>query len=358
MIDDVLKLSSWIGERSRDDGRFLSDVLLDLFEERGVTTSTLLRATAGFGLRHHLRTDQTLTMSEDPSVVAIAVDRRDRIEPLVPRVAALQGHGLLTVERARMVRDDLVPGPLPRGDGDATKLTIHIGRHERVYGVPAHVAVCDLLHRRGVSGASVLLGVDGTANGRRERARFFDRNADVPAMVLAVGEGSRIQRVLPELGGVLDDLTVTVERVQICKEDGEFLSRPTRLPDRDPNGLGWWQKLTVYTSESHLHDGEPVHRGIIRRLRATAARGATSLRGVWGFHGTTAPHGDRFLQLGRRVPVVTVTVDSPERIQASFDVIDELTREHGLVTCESVPAMMTFSAAHERGGLRLASHPM
>lgn len=358
MIDDILKLSSWIGERSRTDGRFLSDVLFDLFEESDVSTSTLLRATAGFGLRHHLRTDQTLTMSEDPSVVAIAVDHRDRIEPLVPRVAALQRHGLLTVERARMVRDDVVPGPLPRGDADPTKLTIHIGRHDRVYRVPAHVAVCDLLHRRGVSGASVLLGVDGTANGRRERARFFDRNADVPAMVLAVGEGSRIQRVLPELGGLLDDLTVTVERVQICKEGGKLVSRPRRMPDRDANGLGWWQKLTVYTSESHLHDGEPVHRGIIRRLRATEARGATSLRGVWGFHGTTPPHGDRLLQLGRRVPVVTVTVDTPERIQASFDVIDELTREHGLVTCENVPAMMTFFAADERGGLPLATHPM
>jgi len=41
------------------------------------------------------------------------------------------------------------------------------------------VAVTDLLHRRAIAGATVLLGVDGTSGGRRVRARFFARNADV-----------------------------------------------------------------------------------------------------------------------------------------------------------------------------------
>ena len=70
-----------------------------------------------------------------------------------------------------------------------------------MYRVPAFVAVCDLLHRRGIAGATALLGVDGTAHGRRERAAFFSRNAGTPMMVIAVGSGERIGRVLPELGG-------------------------------------------------------------------------------------------------------------------------------------------------------------
>jgi hypothetical protein len=43
---------------------------------------------------------------------------------------------------------------------------------------------------------------------------------------------------------------------------------------------------------------------IIRRLCASRAAGATSLRGIWGFHGDHAPHGDRPLRLRRGVPVV------------------------------------------------------
>jgi PII-like signaling protein len=51
------------------------------------------------------------------------------------------------------------------------------------------VTVCDLLHRRGVAGATVLLGVDGTAHGERKRARFLGGNTDVPMMIIAVGSG-------------------------------------------------------------------------------------------------------------------------------------------------------------------------
>ena len=103
--------------------------------------------------------------------------------------------------------------------------------------------------------------------------------------------------------------------------------------------MALWQKLMVYTSEAALHDGQPIHRAIIRRLRSAGISGATTLRGIWGFHGDHAPHGDRLLQLGRHVPAVTIVIDTPERIAASFAVIDELTSERGLVTSETIPAM-------------------
>lgn len=356
MIDDCLKLTSYFGERQRIDGRFFSDVLLDTFEEYDVTTSILLRAAGGFGLRHHLRGDQTLTMSEDPSVMAIAVDTRGRIEPLLPRISDLQKRGMLTVERARIVRDDVLPAAMPEELDEATKLTIYVGRHERVYRVPAYMAICDLLKRRGVDGASVLVGVDGTSHGGRERAGFLDRNIDVPSMILVVGEGARIRRVLPELRALLRRPMITVERVRVCKRDGRLIARPHAIPGSDAEGRGLWQKLMIYTSESHLHGGEPIHRGIVRKLRATNARGATALRGAWGFHGDHEPHGDRFFQLGRRVPVVTIVVDTPERIAASFEVVDKLTHEHGLVTSEMIPAMAYFTEAGDHGALRLASH--
>ena len=192
MIDEWMKVTSYFGERLRVDGRLFSDVLLDTLEEHDVATSIVLRASGGFGLRHHLRTDQTLTMSEDPSVMVVAGDSPERIEALLPRLAELQPRGMLTVERARVIRGEVTSAPMPEELNEATKLTIYIGRHERVEGVPAYLRICDLLHRRGVAGASVLLGVDGTFHGSRERARFLDRNLDVRSMVLAVGPGDRI----------------------------------------------------------------------------------------------------------------------------------------------------------------------
>jgi PII-like signaling protein len=343
--EDCLKLTTYFGERQRTDGGFTADALLDLYGRREVATSVLLRAVEGFGARQRLRTDRSLSLSEDLPLIAVAVDTRARVEELVDPAARLIRGGLITLERARMLTDDIEPVRLSEELHEQTKLTIYLGRQERVYRVPAYVAVCDLLHRRGVAGATALLGVDGTAHGQRERAAFFGRNAGTPMMVIAVGAGELISRVLPELGGLLRRPLLTLERVTICKRDGELLCSPSALPGTDPHGMPLWHKLMVYTSEGALHDGQPVHRAIVRRLRAAGISGATTQRGIWGFHGDHAPHGDRLLQLGRRVPAVSIVIDAPERIAAAFAIIDELTREQGLVTSETVPAIRVAGSA-------------
>jgi PII-like signaling protein len=354
--EDCVKLTAYFGERQRVEGRFFADVLLELCGRHEIATSLLLRGAEGFGLKHHLRTDRLLTLSEDLPVVTVAVDRPERVEALVDDLQQVEHRGLVTLERGRLLREEIGPVVLPEQLHEATKLTVYVGRQERIYGTPAFVAVCDLLHRRGIAGASVLIGVDGTTHGQRARARFFGRNADVPMMVIAVGSGERIGRVLPELGGLLRQPMITLERVRICKQAGELVERPHEIPGTDDRSRPLFQKLMVYTSERTIHDGKPVHRAIVRALRATGARGATVIRGIWGFHGDRPPHGDRLFQLRPSVPVVTVVIDTPNRIGASFDIVDELTAEHGVVTSELVPALRVVTESERQGALRLARY--
>jgi PII-like signaling protein len=245
---------------------------------------------------------------------------------------------------------------LPEDLHDATKLTFYCGRQERTNGRPAFVAIVDLLHRHGIAGATVLLGVDGTAHGARQRARFFGRNADVPLMIVSVGTGERIARVLPELGAMLDRPLVTLERVRVCKRDGERLADPGHLPDEDPSGLPVWQKLMVYAGEQAKHGGHPLYIELIRRLREAGAGGATALRGIWGYHGDHAPHGDKLLALRRHVPVVTVIVDDPTSTRRWFEIVDEVTADGGLVTSELVPAARMVGEGESRGTLELARY--
>jgi PII-like signaling protein len=356
MNEDCLKLTTYFGERKRHGDAFISAALLELYGRHEIATSILQRGVSGFGLKHHLRTDSLLSLSEDLPAIAVAVDTRERIQAVLGEAAAICRSGLVTLERARMLTGTLTPLALPEELHEATKLTVYLGRQERVDDRPAFAAVCDLLHRRGVAGASAVLGVDGTAYGRRERARFFSRNAAVPVVVIAVGAGERIAQALPELGALVRRPLVTLERVRVCKRDGRLLDRPHPLPATDEHGLALWQMLTVITSESALHRGRPIHREIVRRLRRGGAGGATTVRGFWGFHGEHAPHGDRLLQWGRHVPTITTVIDTPERIAESFTVIDELTDERGLVTSEMVPGMRTGEGPDGRGGLRLARH--
>jgi PII-like signaling protein len=354
--EDCLKLTAYFSERERAAGGLLADALLDVYERHRVETSILLRGIEGYGLRHHLRSDRLLSLSEDLPIVSVAIDTRPRIEALLDEVAQIRRRGLLTLERARMLSDGIEPLSLPEELDEATKLTVYLGRRDRAEGKPAFVALCDLLRRRGVAGATALLGVDGTLRGRRERGRFFSGNSDVPMMVIAVGSGARISAVLPEIGELLHRPLITLERVRVCKRDGDLLARPHPLPSTDEEGIDLWQKLMIYTPESATAGKHPIHLELIRRLRMSGASGATSLRGVWGFHGEHEPHGDRLWQLRRRAPIVSIVVDKPDQIAASFEIVDELTDERGLVTSEMVPAMTTMAEAERRGGLRLARH--
>jgi PII-like signaling protein len=148
---------------------------------------------------------------------------------------------------------------------------------------------------------------------------------------------------------------MTLERIRVCKRDGRLLEEPRDVPAADPSGLGVWQKLMVYAGEQSRHAGRPLYQELVRALREAGAAGATSLRGSWGYHGDHAPHGDKLLQARRRVPVVTVIVDTPERTRRWFEIVDRVTDETGLVTSEMVPAFRATGPDRlERGGLRLA----
>ncbi len=353
---DARKLTIYFGERARGaSGGYVADQLLELFGGQRLATSILLRGIEGFGIRHQVRTDQFLSLSEDPPLVAVAVDTTPRIDALMGEVDALQLRGLITLERAQLVQGDAASLARPPDPGEAVKLTVYVGRQERAHRLPAYLAACDLMHRRGLSGASVFLGVDGTARGARRRAGFFDRNVDVPVMIIAVGDGAAVSQIIPELGALLRRPLFTLERIRICKRDGILLERPHELPRTDSGGLAMWQKIMVYTSESTLHGGAPIHRALVRGLRsARTVRGVTAIRGIWGFHGDHRPHGDRLLQVRRRVPVCTIVVDEPARIAESFAMIDEITAERGLVTSEMVPALVSAQPDRRRGGFRLA----
>jgi PII-like signaling protein len=352
--EDCLKLTTYFGERDRAGPGFLADAFIDIYAGHQLETSLVMRGVAGFGLKHHLRTDRLLSLSEDLPLVAVAVDTRPRIEAALRDVDELRFDGLVTLERARMLTGRIEAVELPEELHEATKLTLYVGRSERVGGKPAYEAVIALLHRSGVAGATVLLGVDGTAHGVRQRAKFFAGNEAVPLMIISVGDGHRIATLLPELGAMLARPLVTLERIRVCKRDGAKLAEPHHLPQADPSGVGVWQKLMVYAGEQSRHGGQPLHGRLVRALREAGASGATSLRGIWGYHGDHKPHGDVFWQLRRRVPVLTVIVDTPERIRRWFAIVDEITDEAGLVTSEMVPAFRATGPQLEHGGLHLA----
>jgi PII-like signaling protein len=340
MSGELAKLTTYFGERDRSDGELLADELFALYGREGVELSAMLRGIEGFGHHHSAHTDLLLTLSDDLPVVSVAVDTAERIEALMPLVLGLKRRGLVTLERARPLggplrgdRGSLLPEDLR----EQAKLTVFLGRRQRAAGRPATVTACELLHEHGVHGATVLLGVDGTRAGARTRARLFGRNVDVPMLVVCVGPGEAIALAAAALDSALAAPVMTLERVQVLRRDGEHLAALEALEPVLEHDAVWAQKLTVHSSEDDRVDGHPLHRVLVQRLRRERLAGATTLRGVYGFHDDLPPRGDRLWQTRRHAPMMTIAVDTHERIAEVFGVVEQVTSEAGLVTVETVP---------------------
>ena len=129
-MTDFLKLTAYFGERLRHGDRFLSDALLDLYGRNSVATSVVLRGIASFGPHHVLRSDQSLSMSEDSPIAVAAVDTADKMAELADQVAEMVPRGLVTLERAQL-------GGGPIRPPDAVKLTVYVGHQDRADGRPA-----------------------------------------------------------------------------------------------------------------------------------------------------------------------------------------------------------------------------
>jgi len=344
---EALKLSVYLGDRDRAAGGLLADALMDSFELHGLATSAMLRGIEGFGVKHRLHTERLLTLSEDLPIVAIAVDEAPRIQAALNDVRALAPHGLITLERAQLAE---LGDAAPDHGGDAHKLTVYVGRGERVEGRAAYAAIVERLHASGMDGASVLLGLDGHVGGVRRRARFLHHNAQVPLMIISVGDRHSVNRALASLLGMGCEPTVTLERVRVCRRDGVALADP----HEPTQAQGVWQKLSVYASEQSTHQSRPLHSALVRRLREQNAAGVTVLRGLWGYHGDHRPHGERFWSLRRHVPAITVLLDTPANSRRWFEMVAEMTDEAGLVTSELVPAARAGGPGIELGELELS----
>ena len=346
-------LSVYFPERLRvTSGRpgFLADRLLDLCADRGIVTSVMLRGVTSFGPIGLLRSDESLTLSEDPPSVVHVIDEARVIDSLIDDAESLLQQGMVTVEHPALIRG-AAPANLTGTVGSrSVKVGIYVGRLERVGLQSADRVVCDALWRHGFEFASAFLGVDGTAHGRRYRARFFSRNVNVPTLIVGVGTASRAAAAIAELALVLPNLVVTIDDIEVWKHGAELRGQPpvVAVGDRPQ-----WLELEVHTTEGDVHEGMPVHREIVRRLmQSRAAQGATAVRGIWGFQGADKPHGDRIFQLVRKVPVVTTIIDTPEAIARSFGIVKDIIGPRGVVTCQRVPAALSVGIHGARGYLR------
>jgi len=133
-----------------------------------VSEAIVFRAAEGFGPLRHVHTDRLLSLSEDLPVVATALARREDVDALLGEV--------LLRPAARASSRSSAPASLRPGtsaidagdaDGDARKLTVHVGRGERVGGRRRSSPSASCCASGASAARACCSAVDGLRDGRR-----------------------------------------------------------------------------------------------------------------------------------------------------------------------------------------------
>ena len=101
--------------------------------------------------------------------------------------------------------------------------------------------------------------------------------------------------------------------------------------------------MRIHIGESDKWHGRPLHEAIVVLLRKEGFSGATVLRGVGGYGGSSIYHTDKLLRLSQDLPIIVEVIETQERIDQILPRLDEMV-EGGLITLEKVRVILYRSA--------------
>ena len=101
--------------------------------------------------------------------------------------------------------------------------------------------------------------------------------------------------------------------------------------------------MRIHIGESDKWHGKALHQAIIEMLRKEGFAGATVLRGVAGFGGSSVMHTDRLLQMSQDLPIIVEVIESNAKIENILPRIDVMLGG-GIVTLEKVRVLMHRAA--------------
>jgi PII-like signaling protein len=97
--------------------------------------------------------------------------------------------------------------------------------------------------------------------------------------------------------------------------------------------------MRIHIGESDRWHGKPLYEAIVELLRKEKFSGATVLRGVGGYGGSSIYHTDKVLRLSQDLPIVIELVETTECIEQMLPQLDQMIGG-GLVTLEKVRVIL------------------
>ncbi|NTW98809.1 MAG: DUF190 domain-containing protein [Geobacteraceae bacterium] len=96
----------FIAESDRHQHRPLHEALVELLRTEGFAGATVLRGISGFGAHGICHSQKLLDLSADLPIIVEAIDRKEKIDAIMPRVEAMMTGGMVTLQEISV----LLPG--------------------------------------------------------------------------------------------------------------------------------------------------------------------------------------------------------------------------------------------------------
>lgn len=101
-------------------------------------------------------------------------------------------------------------------DDDKKLLRIFIGEADNYEGRPLYQAIVEMLRSEGVSGATVLRGVEGFGKSSLlHTAKVLRLSEDLPLLIECVDTADKIEEIMPTLDDMIGDGLITVQDVEV-----------------------------------------------------------------------------------------------------------------------------------------------
>jgi len=104
LIGENVLMRIFIGEGDRYQHQPLYEALVELLRKEGFAGATVLRGLCGFGANRVFHSQRLLDLSADLPLIVEVVDTEAKINAIMPRIDAMMGGGMITLEKATVIR--------------------------------------------------------------------------------------------------------------------------------------------------------------------------------------------------------------------------------------------------------------
>lgn len=104
LIGENVLMRIFIGEGDRHEHRPLYEALVELFRKEGFAGATVLRGICGYGANRVFHSQRLLDLSADLPLIVEVVESEEKISKLMPRIDAMMAGGMITLEKATVIR--------------------------------------------------------------------------------------------------------------------------------------------------------------------------------------------------------------------------------------------------------------